>query len=194
MASNDAGTVGYALDAGARGVIMPMVNCQIDAEKFVNACRYPPVGERSLGPLRAEMVFKERKPEEEYRKTDEPVCMAMVETSRGIETCASIAAVQGLDALFVGPFDLGVAIGAPRPGDVEEPLLSEAITHVRRTAHAAGLKVGIYCPTGNAAAAMAAQGFDFVVPGNDAVQLRDSAVTALAQARLGAGLLPQCNT
>lgn len=186
-AGNDAATVGHILDSGARAVIMPMINTRSDADEFIASCRYSPEGQRSLAPLRAELLHNRRNPQGPsylVSANKEIVTMAMIETSDGLNSCEEIAATPGLDALFIGPFDLGVALGVSAPGvvlgeDESNRELREAIEHVKRTAHAAGLKAAIFCNDGASARGMAAAGFDFVSVGNDANHLRNAAAAEL---------------
>ena len=171
---------------------MPGIECVEDANKFVSACRYPPLGSRSWGPLRADLAWNGMARSAEALEgrcnvTSEPpreaVTLAMVETAGAMASLEQLCEVDGLTGLFVGPMDLGLALGVA-PQDAEaSPVLSEAIDHVRRTAQARGLKAGIYCGSGARAAAMVAQGFDLVVPSNDAALLRDAAAAALEEAR-----------
>jgi len=190
-ASNDSASVGHFLDAGARGIIMPMVNSREDAEFFVSSCRYPPDGKRSLGPLRAELLHnRDNKDGPCYLAAANAnvVTMAMIETSQALESCEAIASTPGLDALFVGPFDLGVSLGVSEPGNVSGSSegsreLREAVEHVKRTAHASGIRAAMFCPDGATARAMGEAGFDFVVPGPDYTHLRVGAEAQLFESK-----------
>src|SRR5271170_3835436 len=111
---NEPGIIGKSLDAGAWGVIVPMVNSRQEAEEAVAACRYAPVGIRSYGPLRANLYAGF-----EYfsRANDEVLCIVMVETTVAVERVDEIASVPGVDAIYIGPADLSVTLGLPPAPD-----------------------------------------------------------------------------
>src|SRR5918997_5730131 len=106
--SNDPFLIMKALDAGAWGVIVPLVNDTEDAARAVAACRYPPQGVRSYGPVRAARVIGSRDPED---LAGEVLCIVMVETREGLERVEEIAATPGLDGLYIGPSDLALSLG-----------------------------------------------------------------------------------
>jgi 4-hydroxy-2-oxoheptanedioate aldolase len=97
VTANDAGAIGDALDAGADGVVVPMVNNSQDAVSAVTATRYPPCGTRSVGPYRA--------------PRGSPLCIVQIETGEGVDHVEEIAAVDGVDSLMIGPGDLALSIG-----------------------------------------------------------------------------------
>jgi len=170
------------LDAGAYGIICPMVSTPADARAFVAACRYPPAGERSFGPARGLLYGGA----DYFAQADaEILTIAMIETRDGLENAAAIAAVEGLDALFVGPNDLALALGHPPRAESEVPEVRQAITSILEAGRAAHRPVGIFCSDGAAARRRLDEGFSFVVPGNDAGQLRGAVATAVAAARDG---------
>ncbi|MFV0278035.1 MAG: HpcH/HpaI aldolase family protein, partial [Parahaliea sp.] len=108
VAANQPEQIGKVLDAGAQGVIVPMVNTAEEALRAVAACRFPPDGHRSCGPMRDAMIEGF-----EYLATanQQIACIAMIETKEGLGNVEAIAAVPGLDALFVGPMDLSYGLG-----------------------------------------------------------------------------------
>ena len=113
----DAALAGFVLDAGAAGVIAPMVESVAEAEHLVAACRYPPNGRRSHGPTRAAL-----KPgADAFAAAEQAVVFAMIETRAGLERCEDLAAVGGVDGLFVGPGDLGLSLGLGAGQDRDEP-------------------------------------------------------------------------
>ena len=99
------------LDAGAYGVICPMVNTRQEAEAFVSYVRYPPVGKRSNGPIRAGIYGQGTT----YQSTanDEILCLPMIETGEAVENLEAILDVPGVDAVYIGPSDLGFSMGLP---------------------------------------------------------------------------------
>ncbi len=171
------GIIMKALDAGSYGVICPMINSREDAERFVSYCRYAPQGTRSFGPGRAVL----------YAGTDYPLkanntilTLAMIETQQAFENLEEILSVEGLDAIFVGPSDLGLSLGYG-PGDHEEPVLLEAIKTILEKTKSNFKKAGIYTLTPEYAKRMIKLGFDYVVISSDARMLTERASIILAE-------------
>jgi len=111
---NEPSAIMRALDAGAAGVIVPMVNSAAEAEAAARACRYPPQGYRSWGPTRASLGDPDHSPEVVNRSV---LCLAMVETIEAVERIDEITSVPGVDGVFVGPWDLSLSAS----GDIESP-------------------------------------------------------------------------
>lgn len=176
---NSPSHIGKALDAGAAGVIVPLVDDADDARRAVAACRYPPYGTRSYGPIRSSMA---RVPGTRDRDQS-VVCIVMVETRGALESVQEICAEPGVDALYVGPSDLSLALGARCPGD---PAIAEdfeaALRSVVRTADAAGIAVGIHCSSGAMAAERLTQGFTFASVASDVIHLEEVASRHYADA------------
>ena len=105
-----------ALDAGAQGVVIPMVNSGDEARKAVEACRYPPLGNRSWGPVRSRFTIENHAVETANQTV---ICCVMVETTAGVDCVEEIASVPGVDAVYIGPNDLALSVGAP-PGYAPE--------------------------------------------------------------------------
>lgn len=162
---NDPGQIMRALDAGAIGVICPMIETADDARRFAAACLYPPRGQRSFGPIRARLAHGATYPD---TANDRVLPIAMIETRPAVEQLEDILAVEGLAGVYIGPADLSAAFGYPPGFDRREPELVEIIQRIRSTAQARGLRAGIHCGTPGYAAEMAAQGFDLVTVGSDA--------------------------
>ena len=160
----DAAVAGYVLDAGAAGVIAPMVESVAEAEALVAACRYPPRGRRSHGPTRAAL----RPGADAFAAAEGAVVLAMVETREGLERCEALASVDGLDGLFVGPGDLGLSLGLGAGQDREEPEMRDAIARVLAACRRAGGRAGIHAGSTRYAARMARSGFDLVTVWVDA--------------------------
>ena len=168
------------LDAGAYGVICPMISTVADAEALVRACRYPPLGNRSCGPARGLLYGGADYIE---HANAEMLVMAMIETKAGLENLDAILAVPGLDGIYVGPNDLSLALGYRPENESSVPVVQEAIELVRARTMAAGGIAGIFCSNGGAAAMRIAQGFDLVTPGNDAALLRNAMRIAVNESR-----------
>lgn len=128
---NDPGIIGRVLDAGALGVVVPMIQTPEDARRAVEACLYPPAGRRSFGPVRVGM----RDGPGYFGEANTRVAVIpMIETAEALASVEDIARVPGVDALFVGPFDLSVALGLP-PGDNDgQPAFDDAIKKIARAA------------------------------------------------------------
>ncbi len=175
----DPGDVMRVLDAGAHGVICPMINTPEDAARLVSYVRYPPAGVRSFGPTRA--VFSAGA---DYgRHADgEIVCFAMIETREAVANLEAIVATPGLDGVYVGPADLTLGLTGRkyRTGfDRDEPEMVEAIRHILDTAHAAGIRAGLHNGSAEYAAKAVGWGFDLVTISNDVRLLSGAAEASL---------------
>ena len=162
---NDPGEVMRALDAGAYGVICPTINNRAECERFVGACRYAPLGYRSVGPNRATLYGG---PDYLARSNETVLAMAQIETADGLKNVEEIAGVKGLDMLYVGPSDLGLSLGREARMDQTDPIVVAAIDKVLAVAHAHKLTAGIFCVSLDYANAMFAKGFDLVTIASDA--------------------------
>jgi 4-hydroxy-2-oxoheptanedioate aldolase len=170
--ANQFSEINKLLDAGAYGIVCPMIDTADDARAFVEACRYPPRGRRSYGPTRG---FLYGGPDYFGHADDTVIAYGMIETPLGLRHLDAICAVEGLDGVFVGPSDLSLALGvAPLPKWRDAPL-ADALAKILRAARAAGKMAGIFCVSREFAADMKALGYDFVVLSNDAAMLRSSA-------------------
>jgi 4-hydroxy-2-oxoheptanedioate aldolase len=169
-----------ALDLGARGVICPMVGSRAEAEAFVAACRYPPAGTRSYGPIHAAFG---RGRDQTAAAEGAILLFAMIETDDGQTHLDEIAATPGLDGLFVGPADLSLGMGLDTFADFTDPALLEALDSGIAAADTHGLTPGIHAPSPSNAAAMAARGFRFVSCAVDEDLLRGAAEVALRETR-----------
>jgi 4-hydroxy-2-oxoheptanedioate aldolase len=180
--SNEAGFIGKMLDAGADGIIAPMINSVAEAISLAQACWYSPKGSRSFGPTLA-ALRNAGLPYEEAAAAIE--VYAMIETRTAYAAVAEIAAVPGITGLFVGPSDLALAFGL-RPGpDREETEMIDAYLAIIAAAAAAGKTTGIYCAGPAYALRVAALGFDMVTAATDATALPQAATAAIAAMREG---------
>lgn len=177
---NDPGLIMQLLDAGAYGIICPMVSTPADSRQFVDACRYPPHGNRSFGPARGVLYGGA-----DYfaHANEEMVTMAMIETREGLDNLEAIVATEGLDGIYIGPNDLCLALGVQPNAESSEKVVQDAIARIVACCKNAGKAIGIFCSSGEAAAMRAAQGFNFVTPSNDANLLAKAARTEVAAAR-----------
>lgn len=177
--SNDPGAIMKSLDAGAAGVIVPMVDDEEQAARAVAACRYAPDGARSFGPIRAGIVTDSRDP----AVLADIACAVMIETAKGLERLDQITSTPGVDAIYVGPADLSIALGLPPGFDRPEPVFKEAIQAVLRSCEKNGVTPGIQCTDGEMAMRYAEMGFRMITVGADANFLRASVRNELAAAR-----------
>jgi 4-hydroxy-2-oxoheptanedioate aldolase len=138
--SNDFGQINQMLDAGALGVVVPMVNSADDARAAVAACRYAPAGARSWGPVRAQFSVGG-----DYfaRANDEIACIVMVETKEAVAQLEEILDVPGVDAVYVGPSDLSITLGLP-PGPDNGGAFEDARVHIAKTCVARGIVAGMH--------------------------------------------------
>ena len=164
VAWNEPATIMKALDFGAYGIIVPLVNTAEEAAQAVAACRYPPVGMRSSGPVRA---IHYGGPDYVAKANDEIVVMAMIETKEGLANLDAICATPGLDAVYIGPADLSFALGLTPRGDNPDPLHLETCNKIREAAHKHGIKAVMHCASADFAAGAVARGFDMVMLTSD---------------------------
>jgi 4-hydroxy-2-oxoheptanedioate aldolase len=178
VASNEPWLIMRALDLGAAGVIVPLVGSGDEAARAVEACRFPPRGARSYGPIRAQFVAGSRALAD---VEEAALCLVMIETREGLERLEEIASTPGLDGIYVGPSDLSIALGLA-PGARGQPL-EDAIVRIRDAALARGLIAGMHCYRGAAARTRAAEGFRLITVGVDAMMVRATIARELAEAR-----------
>lgn len=169
-----------ALDAGAYGVICPMVNSRDDAERLVAACKYPPDGIRSNGPYRAAMYGGS---DYQANANAEIVLFAMIETREGVANLAEIAATPGLDGIYIGPTDLAMSHGHPPKHDNFDGPVAELIAQIRENAHGAGKLAGVHATRTDYAAKMIADGFNLVTPTSDVRMIQVGGAAVLSELR-----------
>jgi 4-hydroxy-2-oxoheptanedioate aldolase len=180
--SNDPFLIMKALDAGSWGVIVPLVNSAEDAARAVSACRYPPQGIRSFGPVLAADVIGSRDPE---KLGGEVLCLVMVETREALERVGEIAATPGLDGIYIGPSDLALSLGLPPTLEIMEGEHEAAVRRIREACHEYGIAAGIHAPSGEWARRHAQAGFDLITVASDAPLLRGAASREMTMAREG---------
>lgn len=172
----------WVLDAGAMGVIVPMVSTVEEAKKAAGACKYPPVGYRSNGPNRARFALGS---DYGLHANDEILCLVMIETVEGVENVENIAQVPGVDGFYIGPSDLARDMGLTPSLDVKDPGHVAAVQKVLDTAKRYGKLAGIH-PTGPEEALRRwAQGFTISPICSDVNSLAASVSRSLGQFREG---------
>lgn len=164
-----------ALDLGAEGVIVPLVNNAADARLAAAACRYAPAGNRSWGPLwtNARRVLTDS-PEGDRMAT----CILMIETAEGFANLEEIVRVDGAHAVYVGPNDLSLSMGFGRTRYPDSPELHSLIETIIDTAHAAGVAAGVDCNGAEEAHHWRDRGADFVISDTDSVLLLQASEAA----------------
>jgi len=169
----EAGIVMKLLDAGAMGIICPMINDRHQAEEFVSYCRYAPEGQRSFGPTRALLVHGA-----DYgaRANRQILALAMIETAEALDNLDSILATRGLDGVYIGPADLALSMGYTPQLDPTEPAVVREVERIVTTTRKAGLWVGMHCGAPAYAKAMIAKGLNFATLLSDARILTMKAV------------------
>ncbi len=179
---NEPYLIGRALDAGATGVIVPLVDTAEDARRAVAAVRYPPVGGRSYGPMRSGL----RVGPTPAAANAAVVVLAMIETPSGLDNVGDICAVEGLDGVYVGPSDLRIAVGGSSPSDPSvDAEFEAALRRVCAAAKTAGVCAGIHTSEGAAAARRLGQGFTLATVSSDLTHLEQAAAQHLRAARGG---------
>lgn len=168
------------LDAGAYGVICPMVSTREEAQRFVAYTSYAPKGTRSFGPVRALLYGGADYP---THANDTIVRFAMIETAQALDNLDAILSVEGLDAIYIGPSDLSLALGCKPTFDDVDPPVAQAIDHILARARAHGVKAGIHNGRPDVARARIAKGFRFVTVGSDARLLAAGSQQLLAAMR-----------
>jgi 4-hydroxy-2-oxoheptanedioate aldolase len=177
------GIIMKVLDAGAYGVICPMVNTAEQAAAFVSYLRYPPLGQRSFGPTRANFSAGANYAGE---ANGEILAFAMVETAEAMANLDAIAATPGLDGIYVGPADLTLSLtqGRLAPAfDREEPEMVEALQRIVAACKTAGIRAALHCGTPDYAARAIGWGFDMTTVGGDSRFLAAAAATSVARFR-----------
>jgi len=186
----DPGSIMKILDAGVYGVICPMINTREQAETLVRACRYPPVGYRSYGPVRASIYFG---PDYGDRANQDILVIPMIETQEAMKNLDDILSVPGVDAVYVGPADMSLALGCRPRLDQTDPPVVEAQQKVVAACKRHGVVAGIHNNTTAYALKMIADGFQFVTIASDSRFLAAKAseeTAALRKTGVRSGRLP----
>jgi 4-hydroxy-2-oxoheptanedioate aldolase len=177
------GIIMKVLDAGAYGVICPMVNTAEQAAEFVSYMRYPPHGQRSFGPTRVSFAAGANYAGE---ANDEILAFAMVETKQAMANLDVIAATPGLDGIYVGPADLTFSLmdGTLAPGfDREEPEMIEALQRIVAACNSNGIRAALHCGTADYAVRAIGWGFDMTTVSGDSRLLAAAAAASVGRFR-----------
>ena len=176
LLANDPAAIGRALDLGAHGIVVPNVNSAVEAESAVRATRYPPHGTRGFGPIRGARTRG-------GDVLDHIAVIVQIESAAAVECVEDIARVEGVTALYVGPWDLSVSLGVPAPPDLHGAVLATAIARIREAADAAGLPAGVHTIRAASAVPLAASGWRLVNVADDVTLLRDGVAAGVGLLR-----------
>ena len=176
---NEPGQIMKILDAGAYGIICPMVSNKKEAENFVNACMYPPNGYRSYGPIRG-LVYGG--PDYADQANNEILKFAMIETKESLENLDEIMKTPGLDGIYIGPADLSLAVGQQpsfdKPeGDPVYEVIMRILEHTKKNKIIAGIQNG----QPEYAEKMIKKGFQLVTIGSDQRYMTAASKSALSK-------------
>jgi 4-hydroxy-2-oxoheptanedioate aldolase len=173
---NTPGDIMKALDAGAQGVIVPMVNSAEEASRVVGACRYPPDGYRSWGPIRAALGVDGYAPQTGNRRV---VVAVMIETAAGVAAADEILAVPGVDAVYVGPNDLAITHGMPPSADTFGEDHARLVESILAACQRHGVVPGIHCGSVETARRWRDRGFRMFNVTSDAIFVRTGAAAVV---------------
>ena len=173
--------LGRVLDLGAAGVMLPRLDTAAEVLEALRHLRYPPVGDRGVATYNRACRFG-LDPGALDRAGDDVLAVVQIESARAVEQVEDIAALDGVDVLFVGPRDLSHDLGVP--GDTKAPSYLAALDRVRAAAQRFGKSCGVLVPSGTAAAELHAQGWNFVAVGSDSTLLANAVTAELARARV----------
>ena len=177
VAWNDPILIKRLLDAGAMGLVVPMVNSAEEADRAVKAMKYPPEGIRSLGGGRATLYGSDY-----FEKANqETAVIVQIEHIEAVKRAREILSVKGVDSCFIGPTDLAASMGVK----IGHPSHEEAIVEVLKAAKASRTPAGIHTTNVESANKRIEQGFQFIALASDAAFLRSAAQSAFSQLKLG---------
>ena len=176
---NEPGYIHRALDAGVQGVIAPMINTLEDAQSFANACKYPPVGTRSWGPVRAALIT-----EGDYTTlaNDWTFCAAQIETQQALDNIDEILSVDGIDCALVGPNDLCLSLTRGEKLDINAPVVLEALDLILAKAKEHNVYAWCFANDAEYARMVAQKGFKIITAGADVGFIAAGAEMALKAA------------
>lgn len=177
---NEPGIIMKCLDAGFTGLICPMINSAKDARNLVEAARYAPLGGRSFGPTRANLVHGA-----DYARSANVrvLLLAMIETREALSNLDAILAVDGIDGVYVGPSDLGLSLGHEPTLEPTAPDVVEAIAQIAARARASGRVAGVHTGSPVMLRSMLTQGFHFASLLTDVRLFSNALSTSLSAVR-----------
>jgi 4-hydroxy-2-oxoheptanedioate aldolase len=187
---DDNATASRLADMGAECLIAPMINSRADAEAFVKAVKYPPVGERSWAPFRVVMLNQQTPDAYLETANEQTLALAMVETRTSVDALDDILAVPGLDGVFVGPSDLSLALSNGEKLDPNGEETARVCGEIAARAKAAGKIAGIFCIGAEKVEEAIAQGFRLMAHGTDMMMFDEAARAHLQEVDAATGSGP----
>ena len=184
---NTAENIKRVLDAGAYGIVVPMVNTRADAEAVVSAARYAPIGTRSIGGQQHATNFETDSATYYSRANDEILVVVMLETRQAVENADDILRVPGIDAFFIGPNDLHNSLGKTPAFESEGPEFIEAIEHLLASGRKHNVPAGIHVIDAAAAGRRRKEGFQFIAVSSEAGMMLSKAGEIAKALGLGSG-------
>ena len=161
---NEPGIIMKMLDLGVMGIISPMINTQQECEKFVSYCNYPPIGQRSFGPMRAQLIYGDGYYENANANI---ISLAMIETREAVENIDSILSVKDLTGVYIGPGDMSSSYGFKPKFDVKDDPVFKNIKMIVKKAKEKGKIAGIHNGTTSYAKEMIKIGYKFITVSSD---------------------------
>ncbi|MGI9383921.1 MAG: HpcH/HpaI aldolase family protein [Methyloligellaceae bacterium] len=177
---NEPGIMMKLLDAGAYGIVCPMINTRDEAERYVAACRYPPLGARSFGPARAVLYGGA---DYHQHANDEVLLFAMIETRTALDNLDEILAVEGLDGVYIGPSDLSLSLGKPPTLAPEDAEVLAAMQTICDATKAKSRIAGVHTDSAQTTLRRFEEGFQFCTILNDVRLMANAAMAAVKEAR-----------
>jgi len=172
-----------ALDAGAHGIVVPMVSNAEIARQVALDARFPPVGRRGFGSPYSHQAWGVGVSEYLTSRANEVVVCVQIENREAVDDLESIAQTEGVDVLFIGPFDLSLALGYPTPDPEPHSEVEKVIQRIKEVAHKYQKKVAYYCTSGDQAKNRADQGFDIINVQSDVGSLTEGIVRNVTAAQ-----------
>lgn len=161
---NDPYLITQALDAGAQGIVCPMINTADEARILVEATKYPPLGSRSFGAYRAQLIHG---PEYIERANDWTITFAQIETKMAVDNLTQILAVRGLDMILVGPNDLALSLSEGTSRDIRDKAVLEILPQILQACRETDVIAGIYANDADYGKILIEMGWDVIGLGYD---------------------------
>lgn len=181
--SNSVENIKRALDSGAYGVLVPMVNTREEAEAVVRAAKYPPVGGRSIGGAYSNLAFEADRTEYYNQANTEILIAIQLESREAVENCEEILSVPGIDMALIGPNDLHASLGLPPSSESTHPVFNQALDRIKEVAARHNIPLGMFSSNGPAARQRAEEGFKFISLTSDIASLQQGLEINIASAR-----------
>jgi 2-keto-3-deoxy-L-rhamnonate aldolase RhmA len=182
--------IARAMDMGAEGLMLPMVGTAAEAKHILNSMKYTPDGGRGVALQVSHDRYRPGAVTDKFTAANKrSTLFCQIETAEGVENAEKIAALPGVDCLWVGHFDLSVSLGVP--GDFDSKKFTDAIAHVIAAAKKHNKSLGRLVPTVEVGVELNRQGFDFICYSGDVWVLHDALAKAIGELRAGCATKPR---